>query len=72
MTDPIHNPAHYTQGSIEAIEAIRAALSPEEYRGFLRGQMIKYVWRAPHKGEYEKDVEKARWYAARLAEALVE
>lgn len=27
--------------------------------------VVEYVWRAPHKGEYEKDMKKALWYADR-------
>lgn len=38
-------PAHYTAGNIECIDAVRAALTPEEFRGFCKGNVIKYVWR---------------------------
>ena len=39
--------------------------SPEEYRGFLRGNVIKYIARAQLKGGLE-DYEKAKWYQAEL------
>lgn len=64
--DFVNNPSHYTQGEIECIDAIRAALSPEEFRGFLRGNVIKYLWRAPLKHGRE-DYQKAQWYLNRLA-----
>ena len=30
--DNVNHPSHYTQGNIECIEAIKAALTPEEFR----------------------------------------
>lgn len=66
IADPINHPLHYTQGSIECIDAIEAALSTEEFEGFLKGQIIKYVWRARHKGTPRIDLEKANWYLTKL------
>lgn len=40
----------YRHGGMECIEAIRAALTPEEFRGFCKGNVMKYVWRERHKG----------------------
>ena len=60
--DPVNHPAHYTQGRIEALDAIGAALDPKEFVGYLRGQVIKYMWRAPHKGKASEDYRKARFY----------
>jgi hypothetical protein len=64
--DPVNHPAHYTAGKVECIDAIEAALGPDGFRAFLRGQVIKYVWRAPLKGSESTDYEKAEWYLARL------
>ena len=33
--DPVSRPSHYTAGGIECIDAIRAALTPDEFRGFV-------------------------------------
>lgn len=63
--DEVYSPTHYTQGEIECIDAIRAQLSDEEWRGFLRGQVAKYTWRLGKKGE--RDVEKILFYASMLA-----
>ena len=42
--DPVNHPAHYTvDKGIECIDAIEATLTPEEFYGYLRGQVIKYV-----------------------------
>jgi hypothetical protein len=64
-SDPV-NPPHYKRGAVECIDAIEAALSPEEFRGFLKGQVLKYVWRGPHKGAESLDYRKAAWYLERL------
>lgn len=64
--DPVHAPAHYTAGSIECIEAIEAQLTPQEYRGFLVGNCIKYLWRYKLKGEPLQNLEKCQWYLNRL------
>lgn len=64
------SPAHYTQDeNIECIDAIEAALSPTEFRGFLRGNVKKYLWRYPMKSGI-KDLLKAHWYLNRLIETF--
>ena len=68
--DVINAPPHYNQGGIECIDAIQAALSPEEFRGFLRANVMKYIWRMNHKGGME-DVRKAEWYLKRLNREMI-
>jgi hypothetical protein len=63
--DPVNHPPHYTQGSIECIDAIRAALTDDEFRGYCKGNAIKYIWRERHKGGAES-VAKAKWYLERM------
>lgn len=63
--DPVTSPPHYTAGEIECIDAIRAALTPEEFRGFCKGNVIKYTWRERHKGQ-DESLAKAVWYLERL------
>jgi len=65
MSDPVNSPDHYTQGGVECIDAIKAALTPEEYRGYLKGNVMKYIWRENHKGGAES-LRKAMWYLERL------
>lgn len=60
--DKVNHPSHYTQGGIECIDAIRAALTPEEFRGYCKGNIIKYAWREGRKGG-DEDLGKAAWYA---------
>lgn len=64
-TDEVNHPTHYTSGAVECIDAIKAALTPEEFRGFCKGNMIKYVWREKQKGQ-SQSLEKARWYMNKL------
>lgn len=61
MSDPVNHPPHYTGGEIECIVAIRAALSPDEFRGYCKGNVLKYVWREAHKGG-DESLRKAVWY----------
>lgn len=58
---PVNHPSHYNASDIECIDAIRAALTPEEFRGFIKGNVIKYCWRSNHKAG-DQDLEKAHWY----------
>lgn len=72
MADMVNHPPHYTSGSVECIEAIQAALTADEYVGFLRGQVIKYMWRCRQKGALEQDLDKANWYLQRLRDLYKE
>ena len=42
MTDMVNSPSHYQLDGFEAIDIIKAALTPEEYRGYLKGNALKY------------------------------
>lgn len=59
--DNVNHPPHYTQGGIECIDAIRAMLTEEEFRGFCKGTMVAYIWRERHKGG-DESLEKSGWY----------
>ena len=59
--DQVNKPSHYTNGDIECIDAIRAALTAEEFMGYCKGNAIKYVWREKSKNGLE-DMQKARVY----------
>jgi len=70
--DPVNSPFHYTHsGSVECIEAIESSMGAEAYKGFLKANVIKYVWRYEHKKGLE-DLQKAQWYLARLIAAKEE
>ena len=59
--DPVKHPAHYTAGGIECIDYIRAKLSPAEFRGYCKGNALKYVTREAGKAG-NQDLEKAIMY----------
>ena len=60
--DLVNQPPHYTSGGIECIDALRAALTPEEFIGFCKGNAIKYLWRSRLKGATAQDLAKSVWY----------
>ena len=65
-SDIVNHPKHYTQGKIECIDAIEAAVS--ELSGLdavCTANVIKYVWRWKHKNGLQ-DLRKAQWYLEKL------
>jgi len=60
----VEHPGHYKQFKTEVIDVIRGCLSDEEFKGYLKGNIIKYRLRAGWKG-YEKrdeDLQKSNKY----------
>ena len=70
MNDPI-NPNHYKQGGLESIDAIKAFMSKEAFKGFLKGNCQKYLFRYEQKNGIE-DLKKCQWYLERLISVLEE
>jgi hypothetical protein len=68
--DPVNHPGHYTKGGIECLDAIRASMTDDGFLDFLKGQIIKYVWRYQHKGKPLEDLQKARFYLNRMIDIL--
>lgn len=66
--DVVNNPSHYNKGGMECIDYIEQQLSPEAFKGYLEGNMIKYMHRHKYKNGLE-DLKKAQWYLQRLAKA---
>lgn len=56
------NKNYYEQSAIEPIVLMVNILTPDEFEGFVKGNMIKYSLRAPYKGQTEEDRKKAVWY----------
>ena len=72
FTDNLNvNPCHYKSGGIELIDVIKAELTPEEFKGFCKAIILKYICRADKKNGVE-DYEKAKWYMDELVEYLKE
>ena len=68
----VNHPSHY-KGSkgLEVTEVLENFLSPDELRGFYKGNVIKYVLRSQKKNGKE-DLEKASKYLGWLIEATEE
>jgi hypothetical protein len=67
---PIHKPhvSHYGRGAIQPIDFMESNFTPDEYRGYLKGQVIKYISRYQYKGKPIADLAKAQTYLAWLIE----
>ena len=59
--DNVNHPSHYTKGGVECIKAIEAAMSPEGFQDYCKGNVMKYIWRWRDKAGVE-DLKKARVY----------
>jgi hypothetical protein len=63
--DKVNSPSHYTTGTIESLVYIESMLTEEEYIGFLRGNISKYLHRYKYKNGVE-DLRKAQFYLNKL------
>lgn len=64
--DAVNHPSHYTKGSIECIDAIHESMTSEEFCGYLKGNVLKYLWRYRLKENPVEDLKKANWYLNKL------
>ena len=62
---------YYYAGGLETLDIIKAKLTPDQYRGFLLGNIIKYSCRANHKGSFDRDIEKVKFYGAAIFDTLL-
>ena len=67
-SDAVNHPNHYCQGGIECIKAIEASMTPEEFQGYCKGNVIKYCWRFREKNGLE-DLKKAQVYLGWMIES---
>ena len=60
---------YYDAGGIETLDIIKAKLTPEEYRGYCKGNAIKYLCRMAFKhDDPTRDIDKVVNYAINLKE----
>lgn len=64
--ESVNSPAHYNKGGVECIEAIEASMTHEAFAGYLKGNVLKYLWRYESKVAPIEDLRKAKWYLERL------
>ena len=67
--DNVNHPKHYLKGGLECIQVIKAQLTPQQYEGYLYGNVLKYMWRWPEKNGIE-DLRKAAHYLMWLQEEV--
>ena len=68
--DNVNAPQHYLHGRKETIDVITDCMTNDEFHGYLKGNILKYVSRYKFKGEPLEDLEKARWYLNRLIQEV--
>ena len=68
----VNSPDHYNQNTVETINLIRDSMEPQEFRGYLKGNIFKYVSRCRYKDKENplKDLLKAEWYLSKLIEDM--
>lgn len=63
IKDEVHNPDHYKLNglNIEVVDVIKAVLTDEEFKGWCKGNALKYIMRAgkKDKGKEKQDFAKA-------------
>ena len=59
--------SHYTSKDVQPWEAMEAWMTEEQFKGFLKGNVIKYLARCDDKGG-KIDLEKAGHYLDKLLE----
>jgi uncharacterized coiled-coil protein SlyX len=70
--DMVTAPRHYNTGNIECIDAIEESMSSIAFKGYLKGNCMKYLWRYDYKGKQVEDLKKAGWYLQKLTEMVIE
>lgn len=66
----VEHPSHYESGSIACWDAIQASMTKEAFLGYLKGNVMKYLWRYEKKVAPKEDLEKAKVYLEKLIKEL--
>lgn len=69
VQDMVNHPSHYKQFSREVIDTMQGMSTPEEFKGYLKLNAVKYISRYQGKNGIE-DLDKAIWYVTKLKEVL--
>ena len=68
-TDAVNHPKHYQLPSgRESVDVMREILTEEEFRGWCKGNALKYIFREGKKDDAVQDIEKARKFLEFLTE----
>ena len=69
QSNNVVHPNHYNRTSVEVIDTLRGMMTDDEYRGFLIGNVVKYISRYSLKNGIE-DIRKAKYYLELLEKDL--
>jgi len=72
LEDTVNKPKHYNMLDTEAIDLIEMSMTKEEFLGYLKGNVLKYIIRYKHKGKSLEDLDKGKWYLERLRDRIDE
>ena len=61
---------HYTRTALQPWDVMEDWMTSEQFKGFLRGNVIKYVYRAGSKGIEVEDFKKAQHYLQKLINVI--
>ena len=64
----VDSPSYYKQASVEAIELMKELMTPQQFEGFVWGNVIKYAYRYGKKGSRAETAAKIKQYAEWLEE----
>ena len=72
MKPEIYHPPYYKRGDVECIDAIKASMTKDQWLGYLKGTVLKYLWRWDTKytdpQQQIECLEKGLWFYRRLLE----
>jgi len=69
IEDMVNEPPHYNQHGVECIDAIKATTG-DSFKHYLKGNIMKYLWRFDYKNKPLEDLQKARWYLNKLIDEV--
>ena len=67
--DAVNHPKHYTEGTIECIDAMIETQGVDAVMNYCICNAFKYLWRHRNKGGVE-DIKKSHWYLEKYLELL--
>ena len=70
--DMVNSPSHYQFGNFEAIDIMRMVLTDEQFKGYVKANVLKYILREPFKGKPLQDIQKALWHLNLYHDILAE
>lgn len=73
MYDAVNRPKYYKLRGldVESVDVIKATLTPEEFKGWLKGNAMKYLFRLGKKDDEAQDAKKAIKYLEWLVKELM-